>query len=733
MNAQTVKGQVGDKEISFETGRMAKQAHGSVIIQVGGTVVLAAAVAAREPKPGIDFFPLTVDYRERTYAAGKIPGGYFKREGRPSEHEILTSRLIDRPIRPLFPKDFRNETQVMLTVLSVDGENPSDIPAINAASAALMVSDIPFARAIGGIRVGYVDGKFVANPTLLEQEESQLDLVLVASKEKAMMIEAGSNELTEEQFLEAIKFGHNEIKKIIALQEELQKKAGKKKREVKKVEIPAEMVKKARAITDKGFDSIFGIESKEEREEATRQMYKKILEQFDTKAADFNELQLKQLFDELEMEKLRHLALDQNKRPDGRGDRDIRKITCEVGVLPRTHGSALFTRGQTQALCVATLGTGDDEQRYDSLEGQQTKSFMLHYNFPSFSVGETGRNSGPGRREIGHGALAERSLKAVLPDAESFPYTIRIVSDILESNGSSSMASVCGGTLSLMDAGVPIKAPVAGIALGLITDGKKWKVLTDIAGIEDHHGDMDFKVAGTKKGITAVQMDLKIDGISEEILKEAFTQAKEGRFKILEKITGALEAPRPELSEYAPRIVTLRINPSKIGELIGPGGKNIRKIVEETGAKIDIEDDGRVFVAAVDREAGEAAIARVKQITEEPEIGRVYEGRVQKLMAFGAFIEVLPGKDGLCHVSEITEGFAKSPADFLHVGDIVPIKVLSVDEMGKVSLSIKQAKPGGMPELGPEVERDAIDPGRGAGGGGRGGGDRSRSGSRPRR
>ena len=708
MNQQKVKAQIGTSEIIIETGRMAKQAHGAVTVQSGGTVILAAVTAAREADEERDFFPLTVDYRERTYAAGKIPGGYFKREGRPTEKEILTSRLIDRPLRPLFPPDYRNETQIMVTVLSVDGENSTDVLAMLGASAALLISDIPFERPIGAVRVALLDGKLVINPALAEIEKSDLDLILAANEEKVIMIESGANEITEEKMLEAIHFGHQEIKKLIALQRELKQKAGKPKRPVAKVEIPAAVLQKAKSATAGEFEKIFGIVSKEEREEAARRLYEKVLAQFDASAPDFKESVIKTVFDEIEKERLRHFALELGKRPDGRGFKDLRKITCEVGVLPRTHGSALFTRGQTQSLCVTTLGTGEDEQRIDSLEGDLLKRFMLHYNFPPFSVGEVGPNRGPGRREIGHGALAERALKPVMPGEDEFPYTVRLVSDILESNGSSSMATVCGGTLALMDAGVPLKAPVAGIALGLVAEGKRWAVLTDIAGIEDHHGDMDFKAAGTEKGLTALQMDLKIDGVTEDILRESFAQAKAARFKILEIIRQALDAPRKELSAYAPRIVTLRINPAKIGELIGPGGKNIRRIVEETGAKIDIEDDGRVFVASVDSKAAEAAIARIQGTVEEPEVGRIYQGTVRKLMPFGAFCEILPGTDGLCHVSEVSEGFVKSVADYLRVGDVVPVKVVGVDENGKISLSIKQAKEGGMPMLPPDAERDVI-------------------------
>ncbi len=725
MSIETVKTQIGNCEIMIETGRMAKQAHGAVTVQCGGTVILATVVAEREAEEGQDFFPLTVDYRERTYAAGKIPGGFFKREGRPSEKEILTSRLIDRPLRPLFPDDFFKETQIMVTVLSVDGENAADVLAMNGASAALMISDIPFRKPIGAVRVGLVGGEFVANPTLAALEESDLDLIIAGTEEKIVMIEAGAKEISEEKMNEAIQWGHKEIRNLIALQKKLAAKAGRPEKAFSKIEIPALIVETVKRSAEREFDRIFNLPLKEKREEAAHELYQKILSQLDKNAPDFKEAYVKMTFDKLEKDKLRQYILEKKKRPDGRSFQDIREITCEVGVLPRTHGSALFTRGQTQSLSVTTLGTGEDEQVVDALEGEHTKRFMLHYNFPPFSVGEVRPNRGPGRREIGHGALAERALEPVMPSPEDFPYTVRLVSDILESNGSSSMATVCGGTLALMDAGVPLKAPVAGIAMGLVTQGEKWQVFTDLAGIEDHHGDMDFKAAGTAKGLTALQMDLKIDGITYEILKEAFEQAKDARFKILRMIEHTIAAPRKELSSFAPRIVTLKINPEKIGEVIGPGGKNIRRIVEETGAKIDIEDDGRVFVASTDAKASEEAIKRIQAITEEPEIGKIYQGKVRKLMNFGAFCEILPGTDGLCHVSEISEGFVKSVTDYLKVGDIVPVKVISVDENGKINLSIKQAVQGGLQMLPPDVERDVIsESGR------RGGGEGSRSRSR---
>lgn len=708
MNTIRVSRKIGNEEISFETGRLAKQANGSVFAQTGGTVVLAAVVAAREPKEAQDFFPLTVDYRERTYAAGKIPGGYFKRETKPSEGEILISRLIDRPIRPLFPEEFLNEVQITVTALSSDLKNPTDVLSMNSVSAALCISDIPFERPVGAVRVGMIDGQLILNPTAEETLKGDLDLVLSGTEEKVIMIEAGCKEITEEQMFKAIHFGHEGIKQVIALQKELVSKVGsKEKMGIKAAAVSEDVRKKTLDAIGKGFDHVFNQKSKEAREEATRELFEKVLAAFDQEDPEFKKSAVKKIFEETEMTKVRNMILDENKRPDGRAMREIRPITCDVSVLPTTHGSGLFTRGQTQSLSVITLGTGDDEQTVDALEGEYSKRFMLHYNFPSFSVGEVKPNRGPGRREIGHGALAERSLFPVIPSQEEFPYVIRVVSEILESNGSSSMATVCAGTLSLLDAGVPIKAPVAGVALGLVTRDKAWKVVTDIAGIEDHLGDMDFKAAGTRKGLTALQMDLKIDGVTDDILKEAFDQAKEARMKILGMIENTINAPKA-LSQYAPRITVLKINPSKIGEIIGPGGKNIKKLVEETGVKIDIEDDGRVFIASADAEASEIAIARIKGVAEEVEIGKIYQATVRKLMAFGAFCEVLPGTDGLCHVSEVSEGFVKNVNDYLRVGDIVPVKVVGVDDNGKISLSIKQAKEGGMPVLPPDAERDPI-------------------------
>lgn len=706
MTIHKVSALIGNRELIIETGKIAKQSDGAVTVQYSGTVVLTTVVAAKQVDEEKDYFPLMVDYRERTYAAGKIPGGYFKREGRPSEKEILTSRLIDRPIRPLFPEHYRNEVQVMSTVLSADGENNPDLLGMIGASAALMISSIPFATPISAVRVGYTAGSFAINPTYQQTEEGDLDLVVAGTEDKIIMLEAGALEVSEEKMLEAIFAGQKDLQAIIRLQKELQAKVGKTKVEVKPRVIPQEVSQKVEKIVKGEFERVFDLKTKEEREAKAAELYEKVLTQFDDAHPDFKAADVRYVFEELEKERVREIILKESRRPDGRGFKDFRQITCEVGVLPRTHGSALFTRGQTQSLAVATLGTKADEQMIDALEGELTKRFMLHYNFPPFSVGETGPNRGPGRREIGHGALAERALKGVMPREEEFPYTVRLVSDILESNGSSSMASVCGATLALMDAGVPIKSPVGGVALGLVTKGNQWQLLTDIAGIEDHLGDMDFKAAGTTQGITALQMDLKIPGISREILKKALEQSREARLQILEKMAQAISAPRKELSAYAPRIITLHINPEKIGAVIGPGGKVIRKIVEETGAKIEIEDDGRVLIASIDPEAAKAAIERVQSIVEEPEIGKIYQGRVRKIMNFGAFCEIIPGTDGLVHISEIAEGFVKRVEDHLKVGDVVPVKVVSIDNEGKINLSMVQVKDG----EGPPVPREPRAP-----------------------
>lgn len=709
MALEKVSAQIGNFQLSFETGHVAKQAHGAVMAQLGETVVMATAVSSYESDPSRDFFPLTIDYREKAYAAGKIPGGFFKREGRPTEKEILTARLVDRPIRSVFGKDYTNETQILLNVVSFDGENDGDVLAMNAASASLAVSDIPYSSVIGAVRVGLVDNQFVVNPTFEQLEESDLDLIAAGTSDKIVMIEAGAKELSEERMMDALDFALVEIQKVVKLIEELASKAGKTKRPFEAPVVDETTYNKVKEIaTDAAFAEIFNADSKEDREKATEALKEKIAAAFDPEAEGYDETEIKNSFKKAEKNYVREMILSQGRRPDKRDFRDLRAIQCETGVLPRTHGSSLFTRGETQSLSTCTLGTGDDEQRIDALEGDLRKSFMLHYNFPPSSVGETGRVGGTGRREIGHGALAERALREVLPSKEDFPYVIRIVSDITESNGSSSMATVCGGTLALMDAGVPIKAPVAGIAIGLVTgDNDRWKVLTDIAGIEDFLGDMDFKSGGTREGLTTLQMDLKIAGVTKEILKEAFDHGKQARLAIIDMIEAEIKAPREDVSIHAPRISTVQINPEKIGQLIGPGGKVIRGICEETGAKVEINDEGIVTIAATSPESMEAAIQQVKGITAEAEIGQIYQGTVRKLMNFGAFCEILPGQDGLCHVSEVSDDYVKDVTEYLRTGDVVPVKVISI-EGGKINLSIKQAKEGGWPKLPEGAERETI-------------------------
>jgi len=681
----------GNGSIIIETGKLAKQASGSVWVQMGETVVLTAVVGSKTAKPDQDFFPLTVDYREKTYAVGRFPGGYFKREARPTEREILTSRLIDRPLRPLFPENYLNEVQIISTVLSADGVNNPDVCAVIGASAALAISNVPFKCPVAAVRVGLIDGQYVANPSFEEMKTSRLDLVLAASKENVMMIEAGSSETSEEEMVEAIEFGHKAIQDVIRIQEELQKEVGKPKMEVSEVEFPADVEQKVASVVKEKFKGLKNVKSKEERSALLASVYEEVLSKFDQEAEDFNGKLVKKIFEKFEYEAVRDLILNQKERPDGRAFQEIRDISCEVGILPRAHGSALFTRGQTQSLGAATLGTGRDEQSIEALEGSYTKRFILHYNFPPFSVGEVGRNSGPGRREIGHGALAEKALLPVMPKDETWSYSVRVVSEILESNGSSSMATVCSGSLSLMDAGVPISSPVSGIAMGLVKEGEKWAVLTDIAGVEDHLGDMDFKVAGTSQGITALQMDIKIEGVNPEIMKKALADAKVARLKILDLMNAAISGSRGDVSKFAPRITTFKINPEKIRDVIGPGGKIIKKLIEETGCEIQVENDGKVSVSSTNPEKAELAVLKIKGITAEAEVGRIYQGVVRKIMAFGAFCEILPGTDGLVHVSEITDGFVKRVEEYLKEGDVVKVKVIGIDERGKISLSIKQA------------------------------------------
>ncbi|MBU4311837.1 MAG: polyribonucleotide nucleotidyltransferase [Candidatus Omnitrophica bacterium] len=688
-----VEAKIGRENLIIETGKMAKQADGAVCVQYGDTVVLATAVASKGIREGIDFFPLFVEYQEKTYAAGRIPGGYFKREGRPTEKEILTARLIDRPIRPLFPEGFMNEVQVFAIVLSSDGQNNSDVPAIIGASAALSISGIPFGGPVGAVRVGLIEDKFVANPTFEELENSILNLVAVGVEDRIIMLEAGAAEISEKKMIEAIEFSQEYIAQTIKVQKELQKKAGKENIEVELKTVPDELYKKAKDLSLGELKKILQLLSKEQREDALDILSKQIVEKLKAEDGMLTDLVIKNALARVEKEEVRKFILSKKKRIDGRGYEDIREITCEVGVLPRTHGSGLFTRGQTQSLSATTLGTGDDEQRLDTLEGEKFKSFMLHYNFPPFSVGEVRPARGPGRREIGHGALAERALKAVMPSAEKFPYTIRIVSDILESNGSSSMATVCASTLSLMDAGVPIKRPVSGIAMGLIKEGKDAAILTDIAGVEDHFGDMDFKVTGTDDGVTALQMDLKIDGIGIDLIKKIMEQAGPARDFILNKIKDAIGSPRKELSEFAPKIRMIEINKDKIGALIGPGGKVIKKIIQETGADINVDnEDGKVSVASDSEEAISRAIEIIKGITGDLEVGTVFDGTITRIMNFGAFCEILPGKEGLVHVSELSDKFVKNAEDVVKIGDKVKVKLIKVDEKGRLNLSIKQAQ-----------------------------------------
>ncbi|HLW68257.1 MAG TPA: polyribonucleotide nucleotidyltransferase [Gemmataceae bacterium] len=683
---------LNDQILSLETGKLAKQAHGAVVVRMGDTVVLAAAVEG-EAKEGQDFFPLTVDYREKAYAAGKFPGGFIKREGRPSTKEILTARLCDRPIRPLFPSNYFNEVQIQIIVLSADKDHDPDVLSIIGSSAALHLSQIPFLHPTGAVRIGRVGGQLIVMPNHSQMEESDLDLIVAGTKSAVTMIEGFAREMREEEMAEAIMFGHKQIAKVIDLIEQLRKAAGLPDKIPPAAAEPNPLIE----IFLKRFADEFRIRKqtsgKLERAEKIKEMKTRIEAEFLAPAAGetepkYSAAQVNQAFGILEERVVREMILE-GQRIDGRTSKQIRSISCEVGVLPRTHGSAIFQRGETQALVVTTLGTVSDEQRVEGLAEEYSKKFMLDYNFPPFSVGECRPIRGPGRREIGHGMLAERSLKAVLPPPAKFPYTVRLVSEILESNGSSSMASVCGGTLALMDAGVPIANPVAGISIGLVKEPGRYVLLTDIMGDEDHFGDMDFKVAGTQRGITGIQLDLKIDGISEEIIRNTLTQAKEARLEIMKSMLRTLMAPRSELSKTAPRLIQIKINPEKIGLLIGPGGKNIKGIQESTGAKIDIDDDGTVYIAHMDAAGADAARARVEAITEEVRVGKVYEGRVTSVKDFGAFIEILPGRDGLCHISELDDKYVGKVEDVCKVGDILQVKVIAIDDQDRVKLSRK--------------------------------------------
>jgi polyribonucleotide nucleotidyltransferase len=682
--------EVADKRLSIETGRVAEQANGAVILRQGDTVVLSTAVMAKEPREGIDWFPLTCDYEEKLYAAGKIPGAFMRREGRPSETAILASRLTDRPLRPLFPEGFRLDVQVVSTVLSVDQENDPTILSINGASTALVISDIPFQGPVGAVRMGFLDGKVVVNPAMSRMAESELDLVVAGTADAILMVEAGAKGVTEQTVLDALEMAHTEIKRICAAQVELQQQIGREKREWIPAVYPPHMLEIVGEYLALRLDPVLYKADKATREADIDDLRTKTVVELGERFPEHVEI-LGKLFDKALKDRVRQRVVEEGVRIDGRGLKDVRAITVEVGVLPRTHGSGLFTRGQTQALTIATLGSMSDQQKLDGLTLDQFKRYMHHYNFPPFSVGEARPLRGPGRREIGHGALAERALLAVIPPVEEWPYTMRLVSEILSSNGSTSMASVCGSTLALMDAGVPIKSPVAGIAMGLVTREGKFAVLTDIQGVEDNLGDMDFKVAGTRDGITALQMDIKVKGITHEILAQALEQAREARLFVLDKMLAVLPRPRSEMSPYAPRITTIMINPDKIRDIIGPGGKMIRKITEETGAQIDVEDDGRVFIAAVDQEGGKRAIDWIKGLTDEVEVGKIYKGKVVRIMPFGAFVEVLPNQDGLVHISKLTDHRVERVEEVANIGDEIVVKATEVDSQGRLNLSRQAA------------------------------------------
>jgi polyribonucleotide nucleotidyltransferase len=680
----------GRHTLTLETGEVARQAHGAVMVSMDDTVVLVTVVGKKEVKPGQDFFPLTVDYQERTYAAGKIPGGFFKREGRPSEKETLTSRLIDRPIRPLFPEGFFNEIQVIATVVSSNNEVDSDIPAMIGASAALAISGIPFNGPIGAARVGHLNGEYVLNPTATELKSSKLNLVVAGTKQAVLMVESEAMELSEDVMLGAVVFGHQQMQVVIDTINELADEAGKPLWDWAPPQKDSSITERIAQIAEAELREAYGLRQKQARSEKLEQIRAKVLTEVAPEGSDTAHVNLvNSIFSDIESKIVRSQILNGEPRIDGRDTRTVRPITIRAGALPRTHGSALFTRGETQALVVATLGTARDEQIIDALQGEYSERFMLHYNMPPYATGETGRVGTPKRREVGHGRLAKRALLAVLPAPEEFAYSMRVVSEITESNGSSSMASVCGGCLALMDAGVPLKAHVAGIAMGLIKEGNRFAVLTDILGDEDHLGDMDFKVAGTESGITALQMDIKIQGITKEIMNVALLQAREGRMHILGLMRQTLATPRSELSAYAPRMITIKIKPEKIRDVIGKGGAVIRAITEETGTTIDINDDGTVTIACVSSEGGEAARRRIEEITAEVEVGRIYDGTVLKLLDFGAIVSVLPGKDGLLHISQIANERVNSVADHLKEGQAVRVKVLEADEKGRLRLSMK--------------------------------------------
>jgi len=680
----------GGRLFSIETGRVARQANGSVLVRYGETVVLVTAVASENKREGLDFIPLTVNYLEMTYAAGKIPGGFFKREGKPSDHETLISRFIDRPLRPLFPKGFQDEIQIIATVLSADQDNDPSILGMIGASAALSVSDIPFGGPIAGAKVGRIDGEFVLNPALEELEMSDIDLFVAGSEEAIIMVEGSAKEIAEKEILEAIIFGHQALKPVIEIQKELRNIKGVTPKEYHIRKTDETLYERIKDLCQEKLKEAFNIKEKVRRKQYLEEIFEGAIKELGIEDEAIKK-EAKQTFEEINRKIVRNLIIEKKQRIDGRGLSEIRPITCEVGILPRTHGSALFTRGETQVLAVVTFGTSEDEQKIDSLTGETYKSFMLHYNFPPFCTGEVAPLRPPSRREIGHGALAERAILPVLPPNEKFPYTIRVVSEVLESNGSSSMATVCGASLSLMDAGVPIKAPVAGIAMGLILEDGEVAILSDILGDEDHFGDMDFKVAGTAKGITAIQMDIKIHGVTREIMEHVLEQAREGRIQILEKMKETISEPRKDLSRHAPRIVTINVKQEKIRDIIGPGGKTIRNIIDQTGVKIDIEDSGLVKLASPNYESLEKAINLIKKITQEVELGGIYTGRVKKILSFGAIVEIFPGTDGLIHISQLADTRVKAVSDILKEGEEVMVKVIDIDPQGRIRLSRKAA------------------------------------------
>lgn len=730
--------ELGGRPLKLETGHLAEQANGAVLVRYGDTVVLVTATM-QDPREGIDFFPLLVDYEERMYAIGRIPGGFFKREGRPGEHATLSARMIDRGLRPLFPDGFRNDVQVVATVMSLDQDNPADIPAMIGASAALTISDIPFEGPVAAVRIGMIDDEFIVNPNVEQSDASKMDLVVAATRDAVLMVEAGADEIPEETMLDAILFAHEEIKKIVDLQLRMQEEIGRPKVEVTLYEIDAEIDRWVRdQVTAPMVDAVKSVE-KQQREESLSQLKDELqaayIAQFGEEAYDEHKKAISEVFDQVLKEQVRSMITDQGVRPDGRRHDEIRPISSSVGFLPRVHGSAIFQRGQTQVATICTLGLKSDEQIIDDLGEEDRKRYIHHYNFPAFSVGEVRPMRSPGRREVGHGALAERALLPVIPSEDEFPYTMRLVSEVLSSNGSTSQASVCGSTLSLMDAGVPIKAPVAGIAMGLVKHGDRIAILSDIQGIEDHLGDMDFKVAGTRTGITALQMDIKISGVDRQILKDALEQARTGRLYILERMLESIDRPRKNLSRWAPRITTITIPVDKIRDVIGPGGKTIRKIIDESGVQIDVEDDGRIFIASTTEEGTTKAVQMIENLTREVEVGAVYTGKVTRIMNFGAFVEILPGKEGLVHISKLAHERVGKVEDVVDVGSEIEVKVTEIDSMGRINLSRKDLLPvpagmGGDDNGHPSSARSEGRPKRSVGRSQSGGG--GRSGARPR-